>query len=804
MKEKRNVHINVTSNVATSMNKGTVASTGLSTSLKGVASSASLATGGIKAMAMALISSGVGAFVVAIGALAGGFMGLINQSRDFAQQMSNLKAVLGDGATPEAIDALSQSAKRLGATTAFTATQVGELQVELAKMGFDSDQILASSNAVLALASASGTDLANASAIAAGTLRGFNLTASDTMRVVDVMASSFSKSSLDISKFQESMKQVAPIASTVGVSIEEASASLAVLANRGISGSLAGNQLKRIMSDLAQKTGKSYRESLTLTSKRLANATSSAEKLAIAKELVGDRAKGSLIALAENTDELDRLSLAFENAGGSAQKMADDKLDNLNGDLTKLSSAWSGFMLNLEDGGGIMSSLARGSIQLVTASISFLQKKVDLVGFFWTQMTNDMKNGGDAFSIVGQNVFILAKKFQQFGIDARLALKDVPFFGGEIDEENILAQRAHIDEEIKYAKDKILELKNTQLARNNDTNKAYSDMLLRQVDIQNKADTKLKKLASTFVEDKTKKDEEGLARLIANREKFFLKLKTIEENAEDKTELEKIERKRLRHIAELELLKLNETEKAEAVIRINDYYAGLTAIQEKEDADKLKEKKIKDKEELDLERQVLRDAEESDRLAKIEGMYGVLDTASEVAGKETAIARALQAIKLAIQLSELASKMGIIKSGLMARAKGAQVEANIDGAKTGTAVASGMAESSKVGFPWNIITMASYALQAVSLVKAFTGSKKKLNSITSSIGGGSGGGGGASPSPVSAPSFNVIGATSAGENMIADTVASTNNRTMRAYVVENDVSTSQSLRRNALNMASID
>ena len=114
-----------------------------------------------------------------------------------------------------------------------------------------------------------------------------------------------------------------------------------------------------------------------------------------------------------------------------------------------------------------------------------------------------------------------------------------------------------------------------------------------------------------------------------------------------------------------------------------------------------------------------------------------------------------------------------------------------------------MAESSKVGFPWNIITMASYALQAVSLVKAFTGSKKKLNSITSSIGGGSGGGG-ASPSPVSAPSFNVIGATSAGENMIADTVASTNNKTMRAYVVENDISTSQSLRRNALDMASID
>ena len=804
MKEKRSVHINVTSNVATSMNKGTVASKGLSTSLKGVASSASLATGGIKAMAMALISSGVGAFVVAIGALAGGFMGLINQSRDFAQQMSNLKAVLGDGATPEAINALSDSAKKLGATTAFTATQVGELQVELAKMGFDSDQILASSNAVLALASASGTDLANASAIAAGTLRGFNLTASDTMRVVDVMASSFSKSSLDISKFQESMKQVAPIASTVGVSIEQASASLAVLANRGISGSLAGNQLKRIMSDLAQKTGKSYRESLTLTAKRLSEATSSAEKLAIAKELVGDRAKGSLIALAENVTELDRLTVAFDNAGGSAQKMADEKLNNLNGDLTKLSSAWSGFMLNLEDGGGIMSSLARGSIQVLTSSIAFLQEKTDLIGFFWTQFINDMKNGGTQFTIIGHNIMILAKDFQQFGIDAQLALKDVPFFGGLVDEESLLAQRAQLTKEIDYAKGQILELKVVQFARDKDSQQAYADMLLRRIDIQKKADTKLKKLATTFVEDTTKIDTDAEKALEARREKFFLKLKTIEENITDKTEVEKIERKRLRHIAELELLKLETTEKNEAVARINKYYAGLTAIQEAEDKKISDEKKAKNKEETDLANKEIRDKEEELRQQKIQGMYDVLDTASEVAGKETAIARALQGIKLAIQLSELAQKMGIIKQSLIARAQGAQVEANIDGAKAGTATASGMAESSKVGFPWNIITMASYALQAVSLVKAFTGSKKKLNSITSSIGGGSGGGGGASPSPVSAPSFNVIGATSAGENMIADTVASTNNRTMRAYVVENDISTSQSLRRNALDMASID
>jgi hypothetical protein len=617
------------------------------------------------------------------------------------------------------------------------------------------------------------------------------------------MASSFSNSSLDISKFQESMKQVAPIASTVGVSIEQASASLAVLANRGISGSLAGNQLKRIMSDLAQKTGKSYRESLTLTARRLSEATSSAEKLAIAKELVGEKAKGSLIALAENTAELDRLKIAFDNAQGSADENARRRLDNLNGDLIKLSSAWSGFMLNLEDGGGIMSTLARGSIQVLTSSIAFLQEKTDLVSFFWGQFINDMKNVGEGFSIVGQKIYILAKEFQQFGVDAKLALKDVPFLGGLVDEEALLAQRAQLDGEIQYAKDKIFDLELIRLRRDKESQEAYGQMLLRRIDIQKKVDTKLKKLATTFVEDTTKIDTDAEKALIARRKQFFLKLKTVEENAEDKTELEKIERKRLRHIAELDLLKLNETEKQEAVKRINDYYAGLKVIQKADDKKISDELTKKTNEETDLANKEIRDKEEELRQQKIQGMYDVLDTASEIAGKETAIAKALQAIKLAIQLSELAGKMGIIKSGLMARAQGAQKEAQIDGAKVGTATSAGMAESSKVGFPWNVITMASYALQAVSLVKAFTGSKNKLNSITSSIGGGSGGGG-ASPSPVSAPSFNVLGATSAGENMIADTVASTNNRTMRAYVVENDISTSQSLRRNALDMASID
>ena len=182
-------------------------------------------------------------------------------------------------------------------------------------------------------------------------------------------------------------------------------------------------------------------------------------------------------------------------------------------------------------------------------------------------------------------------------------------------------------------------------------------------------------------------------------------------------------------------------------------------------------------------------------------MYQTLDTAAEVAGKETAMGRALMALKLTMQLKELAIKAGIIKDELAIKAQAALTEAGVEGAKVGTATAQGMAETSKIGFPWNIISMAGYALQAASLIKTFAGQKKKLANVAGSAGAsGSGGGAAAPPAP---PSFNVIGGTSAGDELVASTIASTNRNPMRAYVVSGDVTTSQELQRNTETIASI-
>jgi len=852
-KETRNVRINVSSNVGTSMNKGTAAAGGLSGALKGVGTSANLATGGIKAMTMALISSGVGALVVGLGALVGGFMTIIKTSKGFATQMSALNAVLGDKGTAEVMGKLTTDAKRLGSTTAFTATQVGELQTEFAKLGFTTDQILNVTEATLDLAAAAGTDLAEAAAVAGSTLRGFGLASDQTARIADVMAASFSASSLDMNKFTESMKLVSPISKTLKISIEQSTAALAVMADTGISGSMAGTQLRRVMSDLAMKTGKDFRTSLVMTSERLKNATSDSQKLAIAKELVGDRAKGTVIALAENIDKLDELTIAFDDAGGAAKKMADERLNNLEGDLTKLSSAWEGFVLGLDDGQGVISKVSRGAIQTLTNSLDKLGDSSDYVGMLFDQFQINLKIGTTVMAQFGQSLVLLRQQFGKFALEALTSLEDVPFIGKPVSGAAKARLKA-LDAEMAMTQKKIQAWGVVETNSRIEKDKLYNDYKNRDQIREDKQDEEiLRQNNEAFIEGQVKKDDEAAAKAIADKKAFLDKLAKLEGDTDAKTQLEKIQLRRERHIAELAALNLTSTEKKEAELRINNLYDGLEAEQKEKNRQKFDEMFGKTSDPMDeiakkqeahllaLDQLNLEETEKEELKKRIREHYqglidfetqaqlekkavdidnileqemrlrdskrslvkSTLDEAANAAGQETGIAKALMAIKLSMQLQELAMKMGLIKDELKVKAQAALEDAGIEGAKIGTATAQGMAESSKIGFPWNVITIAGYALQAASLVKNFAGQKKKLKGLTTKAGASGGGGGVSAGAAPQAPSFNVIGQTNAGDNMIAGAIGSVNDAPMRAYVVESDVTSSQAAQRATDDAASV-
>ena len=269
--------------------------------------------------------------LAAVGAIA------FNVFKGFEQEMSKVKAV--SGATAEEFEALSQNAKDLGASTMFSAREVASLQTEFAKLGFTATEITKVTESTLALAQASGTDLARSAEVAGSTLRAFGLDASQTGRVTDVMAASFSTSALDMETFANSMKFVAPVAKSAGMSIEETSAMLSVLANAGIKGSQAGTSLRRIISEIGA-TGKP-------TAEALKDLATQGIGLADAKDEVGRSAQSALLILAEGVDQISPLTKEFENSGGAAQEMADIMGNTAFGASKRLESAMEGLMISI-------------------------------------------------------------------------------------------------------------------------------------------------------------------------------------------------------------------------------------------------------------------------------------------------------------------------------------------------------------------------------------------------------------------------------------------------------------------------
>ena len=228
--------------------QGKATGVGISGIFSGITAGVKSAIPALNAFKGALISTGVGAIVVAVGGLISLMSKSLGKATDFAKAMSSVASV--SGASAEELSALTQSAKDLGSTTAFTAVQVAELQTELAKLGFTTSEIIDATGATLDLAASLDVGLADAATLAGSTLRSFGLDTTETQRVVDVLAASASSSALDFGSLTESLKLVAPTSRAVGLTIEQTTAMLGALANSGLKGSVAGTGLSKTFIDL--------------------------------------------------------------------------------------------------------------------------------------------------------------------------------------------------------------------------------------------------------------------------------------------------------------------------------------------------------------------------------------------------------------------------------------------------------------------------------------------------------------------------------------------------------------------------
>lgn len=322
---------------------------------------------------------------------------------EFESQMSSVESLMigsvdSEEELADAMDSLSEKAEDLGATTSFTATEVGEAMEYMAMAGWDVDDTLTSVEAVVNLAAASGEDLASVSDILTDSMTALGLAAdeeyapgvSNAAHYADVLTAATTSSNTTISALGESFKYVAPIAGTMGASAEDLSVALGLMANSGIKGSQAGTSLKTALTNMTSPTAAqaAAMEELGLT---ITNADGSfmelsdimdemrdvfsavdvelvdaegnardyediiddlsqteegltqAEQLSAAATIFGSQSMAGMLAIINATDEdYQALTESINNCSGTAEEMADIKLDNLDGSITLLKSAASG------------------------------------------------------------------------------------------------------------------------------------------------------------------------------------------------------------------------------------------------------------------------------------------------------------------------------------------------------------------------------------------------------------------------------------------------------------------------------
>lgn len=310
--------------------------------------------GGITAKGMKAAAAAVGGTATALGGVAAA---AIKVGSDFEAQMSRVQAI--SGATGKELEELRAQAVQLGADTAFSSSEAAAGMENLAAAGFTTSEIMDAMPGLLDLAAASGEDLANSSDIAASTLRGFGLAASDAGHVADVLAENANRTNSSVADTGEAMKYIAPLARAAGISLEETAAAIGIMANAGVQGSQAGTTLRAALSRLSKPTtdmqeamdelgiafydseGKmlSLSEQVRMLQSAMEGMTDE-QKNSYLVTLYGQEALSGMLALInEGPDSLSSLTAAYEQCDGSAQAAAATMQDNLKGAVEELSGS---------------------------------------------------------------------------------------------------------------------------------------------------------------------------------------------------------------------------------------------------------------------------------------------------------------------------------------------------------------------------------------------------------------------------------------------------------------------------------
>jgi TP901 family phage tail tape measure protein/lambda family phage tail tape measure protein len=342
--------------------------------------------------------------VVAVYTVAGrlfsGFQAALRQGWEeivnFDQALANLKAITG--ATDQQIQSMRETLKETAMRTKFSTTEIAEGMVLLGQAGLNAGESMAAIDAVADLAAGTLSDFKNVSDLVTTSLRAFNLDATETRRVADVMANAVNKSKLTIDKLRTAFNYVGAGAAQAGLSIEHTAASMMVLANNGMRASTIGTGLRQVLARLLSPNAK-IKQAMDAYGLSLDKSTGKTEwfqkqvgKLATviydfekdtvnmskAYELFGLRGAQAAAILVKSYMDLDgtwATMLDKVKEIGTANKMMEDQAEGLGFKIKNLADSFGVLSINLGEAG--FTAGVEAAVDALRVLVQFLARNVN-------------------------------------------------------------------------------------------------------------------------------------------------------------------------------------------------------------------------------------------------------------------------------------------------------------------------------------------------------------------------------------------------------------------------------------------
>lgn len=311
---------------------------------------------------------------------------------DFESSISQVQATMGiakdamstvDGQSVNTMDTLNALAKKMGAETAFSATECADALNYLALAGYDTQQMCDTLPTVLDLAAAGNIDLASASDMVTDAMSALGMGVDESEKMVDQMAKTASTTNTSVAQLGEGILTIGATAKSIKGGTAELNTALGILANNGIKGAEGGTNLRNVILSLQSPTDnaaakmeelgvKTYDSEGNMRSLNdiLGDLNASMDGMTAAQkdDIIGTIFNKTDLAavnslLANTGDTWDNLQQTITDSTGSAAQMAGTQLDNLKGKITLFKSATEGAAIAIGDD---LAPAAKEAVQAAT------------------------------------------------------------------------------------------------------------------------------------------------------------------------------------------------------------------------------------------------------------------------------------------------------------------------------------------------------------------------------------------------------------------------------------------------------